>query len=97
MICECLLVSIYTYSESYLYAALHTFVLFAFLGLSFIRYREITKLEIQYNKLTALDKVLKIPLYSEEGQSIILNFIKPSDELLEEIKKLGNSITPPKT
>ena len=53
-----------------------------------IRYRSMKELHRRHRNLLTIQKILTKPVMAEEGNSMILTFLRPSDRLMEEMNKI---------
>jgi hypothetical protein len=59
------------------------------LGFSWKRYRTMKELYRHHHNLLAIRKILSTPTVVEEGNSMILTFLRPSDRLMDEMNKIA--------
>jgi len=62
-----------------------------------IRYRSIKRLYRHHHKLLTIQKIFNTPVMAEEGNSMILTFLRPSDRLMDEMKKIAEEVAAKKS
>jgi hypothetical protein len=53
-----------------------------------MRYRSMKELHRHHRNLLTIQKILTTPVMAEEGNSMILTFLRPSDRLMEEMNEI---------
>lgn len=59
---------------------------------AWMRYKTMTRLYRQHRNLLTIQKILTTPVMAEEGNSMILTFLRPSDRLMEEMNKIATEV-----
>ena len=62
-----------------------------------MRYRSMKELYRHHRNLLTIQKILTTPVMVEEGNSMILTFLRPSDRLMDEMNKIDAEVNSKKS
>ena len=79
------------FTENWLGAAIAGAVVAVIFVMAYLRYLKVSDLHQKYRVLKVMEIMVKTPVMSEEGNSIILTYIFPSPAIMDELRKLHNS------
>ena len=76
------------YQRNWVGATVDLAAFLAMLYFSISRYKKVKHLKNQHRDIALIRQIMLTPTFREEGSSIILTFLKPSDRLLQSMNKL---------
>lgn len=80
------------YTSNWIGGTIDLILLFLIVAMIVSRYIKVKKLKKQHDDIAILRQIILTPVFTEQGNSIILNFVKPSNRLIKMMNTLAKEI-----